>query len=470
MLSRRLIFLLFTIVIAAPFYQCGQPMPPTGGSRDTLPPLLVKAIPADSGLNVKTNKITLEFNEYIQLQGVQQQMVISPIPTIMPLVESKLKQVTIKLKDTLEANTTYTINFGESLQDVNESNPMKNFTYIFSTGGVIDSGKLTGRVLMAESGKADSTIIVVLQRDLSDSAFEKVKPRYFTRINKEGFFTFRYLANGRYNVYALKDADGSMKYDQVSEIIGFMDKPVDITASTEPASLYAFLETPEIPRRPTTSTPVKQPGVKEDKRYRYAGNLDNGSLDILGDLVLKFDRKPSSYDTGKISLVNDKLQRVTPYTLAFDSNALHIKHAWIPGAKYSLLLEKDFAQDSLGNKILRNDTLRFETKKLSDYGSVSLRIINLDTTLNPVLLLYRSDELKNSIPLNSSRIPIPSILPGEYEIRILFDKNRNGKWDTGNFKERKQPELVKPRKEKLTIRANWDNEVDINLQEVQNQG
>ncbi len=469
MFSSRLIVFLFIIIIAAPFYQCGQPMPPTGGSRDTLPPLLVKAVPADSARNVTSNRITLEFNEYVQLQGTQQQLVISPIPKVMPLVESKLKQVTIRLKDTLEPNTTYTINFGQSLQDVNENNPMKNFTYIFSTGSVIDSGKLTGRVLLAENGKADSTIIVVLHRDLSDSAFEKVRPRYFARTNKEGFFTFRYLANGRYNAYALRDADGSMKYDQVSEVIGFMDQPVDISAATEPVRIYAFAGTPEQPQKPASSTTAKQPGAKEDKRYRYAANLENGSLDILGDLELKFDRRPSAYDTTKISLVNEKIERVSPYTLAFDSNLLRIKHGWIPGTKYSLLIEKDFAEDSLGNKILRNDTLRFETKKLTDYGNITFRILNIDTAQHPVLLLYKSDVLKHSFALNSNRLVIPSILPGEYEIRILFDKNANGKWDTGNFPERRQPELVKPRKDKLTIRANWDNEVDINLQEVQNQ-
>ncbi len=470
MFFNRLLIVFFTVVIAAPFYHCGQPMPPTGGSRDTLPPMLVKANPADSGLNVNTNKIVLEFNEYVQLQNVQQQLVISPVPKIMPLVESKLKEVTIRLKDTLEANTTYTINFGESLQDVNENNPMKNFTYIFSTGAVIDSGKLTGRVLLAETGKADSTIVVVLHRDLSDSAFEKFKPRYFARTNREGYFTFRYLADGRYNIYALRDADGSLKFDQLSETIAFDDQPVDITAATAPVSLYAFAEAPEPPKRVTTTTTPKVPGAKDDKRLRYAGNLDNGSLDILGDLVLKFDRKPSTYDTAKIALLDEKLQRVAPYTLAFDSNALKITHTWVPGAKYNLVIEKDFAQDSLGNKVLRNDTLKMEAKKLTDYGSVVFRMMSLDTTQRPVLLLYRSDELRKSIPLTSSRITIPSILPGEYEIRILFDRNGNGKWDTGNFKERKQPELVKPRKEKLTIRANWDNEVDINLQEVQNQG
>ncbi len=469
MFSSRAITFLFFIVIAVPFYQCGQPMPPTGGSRDTIPPLLVKANPADSALNVKSNKITLEFNEYVQLQNIQQQLVISPVPKIIPLVESKLKEVTIRLKDTLEPNTTYTINFGESLQDVNEANAMKNFTYIFSTGSFIDSGKLTGKVVMADNGKVDSTILVVLHSNLSDTAFTTMRPRYFARLNKEGFFTFRYLAAGRYNVFALKDADGSLKFDQVSEVIGFTDRPVEITSATAPAMIYAFAETPELPRRVST-TPTKSTVKKEDKRYRFIPNLDNGTLDILGPLELRFDRKPKQYDTSKIVLADEKSVRVSPYTALFDSSILRISHTWIPGTKYSLVIGKDFAEDTLGNKILRNDTIRFETKKESDYGSVALRILNLDTSVHPVLLMYKGDALMRTVPLTTSRLSFPKILPGEYEIRILFDTNSNGKWDTGNFKDRKLPEIVKPRKEKLTIRANWDNEVDINLQEVQNQG
>jgi len=469
MFSNRIIIFFFFIVIAIPFYQCGQPMPPTGGLRDTLPPLLVRANPADSSLNVTAKKIVLEFNEYVQLQNAQQQMVVSPVPQVIPQVEAKLKEVTIRLKDTLEANTTYTINFGDALQDVNENNPMKNFTYIFSTGSYVDSGKLTGKVVLAEDGKVDSTIIVVLHRNLSDTAFSTLKPRYFARLNKEGFFTFRYLASGRYNAFALKDADGGMKYDQASEMIGFLDQPIEITTNTPAALIYAFAETKELPKKPTTVTPPKTPGAKEDKRYRYFVNLDQGGLDILGPLELKFERKPIRYDTTKIYLADEKSNRIPAYTMTFDSTILRFQTNWIPGAKYSVIIAKDFAEDTLGNKTLRNDTLEFETKKESDYGSLTLRILSLDTALHPVLLMYKSDVLTRSVPLTSNRISFAKILPGDYEIRVLFDTNGNGIWDPGNYKEKKQPELVKPRKEKLTIRPNWDNEVDINLQEVQNQ-
>ena len=260
-----------------------------------------------------------------------------------------------------------------------------------------------------------------------------------------------------------------MKYDQASEMIGFLDQPIEITTNTPAALIYAFAETKELPKKTTTVTPPKTSGAKEDKRYRYFVNLDQGGLDILGPLELKFERKPIRYDTSKIYLADEKSNRIPAYTMTFDSTILRFQTNWIPGAKYSVIIAKDFAEDTLGNKTLRNDTLEFETKKESDYGSLTLRILSLDTALHPVLLMYKSDVLTRSVPLTSNRISFAKILPGDYEIRVLFDTNGNGIWDPGNYKEKKQPELVKPRKEKLTIRPNWDNEVDINLQEVQNQ-
>lgn len=468
MISRLVAF--FSLVfLGLLFYQCGQPMPPMGGLKDSLPPVLVRANPGDSAINVKGNKITIEFNEYIQLQGLQQQLVVTPVPIIQPVIESKLKVVTIKLKDTLQPNTTYSINFGDALQDINENNPLRNFTYVFSTGAYIDTGKLSGRVVLAETGKADSTLVVVLQRNLNDSAFSTVRPVYLARMNKEGFFNLRYLVPGRYNVFALRDQDGGLKFDSPSESIAFLDSVITVTAQTAPLKLYAFTETLK-DFKPLTSTLPKVPASKDDRRLRYQPNLDNGSLDVLGDLKVKFERKPVKFDTTKVRLTDEKFQQLSGYNLTLDSSTMKISYNWKMGTKYSLFLEKGLAEDSLGNGLLKNDTLRFDTKKESDYGSLAIRITNLDTNAHPVLLFYLGEELKRSVPLNVNRITIPLVQPGEYEFRVLFDNNGNGVWDTGNFKEKKQPEIVTPRKQKMNIRPNWDNEVEINLQEVINQG
>jgi PBP1b-binding outer membrane lipoprotein LpoB len=136
---------------------CANIVPPQGGLRDSLPPVLEKADPGDSSKNFKGNRITFTFDEFIDVQSIQENLMVSPLPNETPIVDYKLKIVTVKLKDTLEQNTTYTLNFRDAVRDVNEGNIYKNFTYTFSTGPYIDSLQLAGKVILAETGRADST-------------------------------------------------------------------------------------------------------------------------------------------------------------------------------------------------------------------------------------------------------------------------------------------------------------------------
>ena len=133
----RLSHILFTVFTFSLFYiisvgitGCGQIGMPTGGPRDSIPPRLVSASPALNSTNVTSNKITLTFNEYVDLKEAQTNVLISPYPKKNPSVDFKLKTVTVKLKDTLLPNTTYSINFGSAIVDNNEGNPYKDFTYV----------------------------------------------------------------------------------------------------------------------------------------------------------------------------------------------------------------------------------------------------------------------------------------------------------------------------------------------------
>ncbi len=170
------------VILATCMIRCGQPIPPTGGPKDSLPPLLVAAQPADSTVNFKGNRIVLQFNEYISLENPFEKLSFSPVPNIAPVAEGRLKTVTIKFKDTLEPNTTYSIDFGDAIQDINEKNTLRDYRYVFSTGPKIDSGLIRGKVFIAENGKTDSTLIVVLHRSKDDSAVAKERPRYATRV------------------------------------------------------------------------------------------------------------------------------------------------------------------------------------------------------------------------------------------------------------------------------------------------
>ena len=244
-------FLSFLIILAAiqilvqTFTSCANIIPPTGGPRDSMPPVLVSAIPADSTLNFKEKKITLSFDEYVQLdnQAMQTQLVVSPMPEQTPIITSHLKDVTIRLKDSLQPNTTYSIDFGNALKDNNEGNPYRNFTYVFSTGNTIANGELSGRVQLAEKGTSDSTLIVILHKNLNDTAIKKLRPDYFTRLDSAGRFHFKYVAYGNYAVYVLPN-DYTKKYDDSTKTFAFLDQPVNISDSniTAPLMLYAYNE------------------------------------------------------------------------------------------------------------------------------------------------------------------------------------------------------------------------------------
>lgn len=450
---------------------CGQAIPPTGGPRDTLPPMLVEANPQDSSRNFKGSRITLEFNEYVQVDNPLEKIIVSPLPAINPQIQAKLRTVTIRLRDSLEANTTYSINFGDALRDINENNPLKNFIYIFSTGDSLDNYGLGGRVIVAETGKADSTLIVILHRNLEDSAVAKERPRYFTRLNGEGFFNFHHLAKGSYNVYALKESDGGKKYDQKSELIGFLNDNVIISDINPPVMLYAFAELPEDKKQPTgTRTGTTKPESAQDKRFRYSVNLEQNQQDILGDMEISFERPIKIYDTTKLQFTDEQFAPITAYQLSVDSShqKLILEYSWKENTKYNLIIQKDFAIDSLDNSVTRTDTLKFTTKKETDYGSLRIRFINPDTSVHPVMLFYRNNNQYLVEPIVSKEINYRLFRPGEYEVRILYDRNQNSKWDTGNYWLKLQPERVVARPQILNIRPNFDNDLEINLQELEN--
>ena len=235
---------------------CAQILNPTGGPRDTIPPNLLNANPPNGTVNFKGNRITLNYDEYVQLQKLQENLLVSPTPKINPNIDFKLKTVTIKIRDTLQPNTTYRFDLGNSIQDINENNPVKNFSYVFSTGPYIDSLEFSGNVQLAQTGKPDTTLLVFLYNDLDDSAVLKQKPKYITRVNTKGDFKFHNLAGGIYHVFALKDESGQKVYNNKDELFAFADSAVNIADSTKPVKLFAYAEEkPKVKSAATNTTP-----------------------------------------------------------------------------------------------------------------------------------------------------------------------------------------------------------------------
>jgi len=447
-------------------YSCGQQVAPTGGPRDSIPPKLVSSIPAFDAKNFKGDRVTLLFDEYVSLDNPYEKLIYSPTPKNNPFAESKLKTVTIKIKDTLEENTTYSIDFGNAIRDINENNELKNFFFTFSTGDTIDSAFLTGKVIIAETGKTDSTLIAVLHRNPDDSAVAKEKPRYYTKLKGDGSFLFRNLKPGDYHLFAIKDADGGKKYDQPSEMIAFLDRTISVGQDTS-ATLYAFEEAREIKPVAKTSTAKTTAAKKsEDVRLRLVNNLDAGRQDLLNNLILTSEHPLKTLDTSKIRLTDKTFNRLS-YQLEKDSTnkQITIIHKWTENTSYNLVMEKEFAADTMGNKFIKTDTIPFNSKKESDYGSMDIRFDNIDTTAHAILLLIKDNKTILNHPIKGNRHTIKLFNPGEYQISVLFDRNNNGKWDTGNYWKKLQPEIVVARKQTLMVRSNWDNELRLDMAE-----
>lgn len=440
---------------------CAQIGAPTGGPKDTLAPQLVNANPKLKSVNVTANKISLTFNEYIEVKDAFNNVLVSPLPKNIPIVDYKLKTVTVRLKDTLQPNTTYSINFGNAIVDINEGNALNNFTYIFSTGNTIDSLQLKGKIFMAETGKVDSTLMVMLYRNAPDSAVEKRRPDYVGRISGDGSFTFTNLPAGQFKLYALKDGDGSKTYNIKTELFAFADAAITVSDTTPSTTLYAYSELKDT----RNTKPDVAPAPANDKRLRYTTSLANGFQDLLGNLTVSMNKPLKAFNNGFITLTDTNYNAISGVAITPDSaqKNLVVTNKWTPGAVYYLLINNKLGEDSTGTQLTKSDTVRFAAKREEDYGNLVLRFKNFDAAKHMVLQFVQSDNVVKSFAITSTEWTDKLFVPGDYELRVLYDANKNGKWDAGSYSEKRQPERVVPLQQKLNIRANWDNERDINL-------
>lgn len=455
---------------------CARIVPPSGGPRDSLPPVLVKALPRDSSLHMPLTglKVTLGFDEHIQLDNVSQNLLVNPTVKVQPIVEltPDNKGLTIHMKDTLEPGATYTLNFGKAVKDVNEGNVLRNFTYMFSTGGYLDSGVLRGRVRLARTHKVDSTLLVVLHRHEDDSAVSKETPRYVARLDSMGRFQFAYIATGTYSIFALKDV-GDKKYHDKSDLFAFYDHRITVTSQPLPSDsvmLYAYAEESPKPKAKNT-TQNKKPTKKEEKKEQklhLSVNIVGGKQDLLLPLYLQYDQPIGKLDSTQLQLT-DTLYHRLPYVFINNDTTQRkfgIRYHWHEDSVFKLIVGKTFATDTSGVTVLKSDTITFATKKESEYGSLVLRFHNFDLAKHPVLQLVQSDKIVDSMKVTGPQITRDLYQPGEYELRVLYDTNQNGTWDPGSyFGVHRQPEIVvTPKVPKIKVRGNgWENEYDVTL-------
>jgi len=215
---------------------------PTGGPKDTIPPVLLRSVPPMYATNVTRDKIILTFDEYIKLEKISEKLVLSPPQEQLPSFRIRGKGIEITFEEALDDSTTYTLYFADAIVDNNEGNKLENFEFAFSTGPIIDSLRFAGKVLDAYTLKPREGVFVMLYTSLEDSIPIKERPRYVTKTNKEGQFFLSNLKFGNYKIFALADGNSNYKFDQVSEEIAFLDYPIDTSMLRRPSEMMLNTE------------------------------------------------------------------------------------------------------------------------------------------------------------------------------------------------------------------------------------
>ena len=209
------------------FAACAKIVTPSGGAIDRIPPKQLKSYPEQNSLNFKEREFVIEFDEYIVLDNVMQNLLVSPPLKVKPEVNAKLKKVYVKGLDSLAENTTYIFDFGNSICDFNEGNRLNGFKYSFSTGDYIDTMIFEGRVLEGFTMKPIADKYVMLFKDTLFSSLYDNDCAYITKTDSNGWFAFSNIANSDYRVLVLDDKNQNKRYDLPTESIGFSEYAVN---------------------------------------------------------------------------------------------------------------------------------------------------------------------------------------------------------------------------------------------------
>jgi len=519
----RVVVILILLILATA--NCAKRGRPTGGPKDSIAPVIVTARPGFESINFKEDEIRIYFDEYIKLNDLNKQLVISPpmkYPPIITPLGTPSKYIKIVILDTLKENTTYTFNFGQSIVDNTEGNVLRNFKYVFSTGDYIDSLRVSGSVKDALNDEFDKDISILLyelNEQYNDSIIFKEKPLYVGNSLDTTLWEITNMKAGKYKLIALKDASKDYVFTPKQDKIGFIEKEINIPEDSTGHELILFKEVlPYKINRPSeqsknrllfgyegladsiqienlidqVSSAIVYEKDKDSLNYWYKGaSIDSlvlkVSKGIMSDTVVvrrrskEVDSLKISNPSGVILPLRDRFKLTSnipleeidfkkftlfdrdtlpvSFTLSFDKNSeeIHVDFEKKPDEVYKLRVLPDAVTDFLGNT---NDTLNFNfrTKKPTDYGNLYLNLQNATEFPMIIQLLKaeRNELVEEQYAEELKEFAFKNLIPAKYKIRIIYDENKNGKWDTGNFLLNRQPEKVIYYPEIIDVRANWD--------------
>lgn len=517
-------------IVQFSFFGCAQIVAPTGGVRDTIPPTVLNSVPPNGQLNFQSNRIEIEFDEFIKLKNIKEQLIVSP-----PLkydLDAKIigKQLRLEIEDTLKANTTYVLNFGNAIVDNREGNPISNFQYVFSTGEQIDSLSAGGLVIDAFSLELEENILVMLYKELENDSIPMLElPDYVARTDKAGSFLITNIQEGDYKVFALKDGNNNYLFDRPDEKIAFTEEILSINKPIDSIYLYSFQED----RQKQFIEKQKEQDVKLILDFKKEiSSLNYSLIDTSSSILLKsylsntrdsaifwWKEMPKNRirmaisddtlfsDTIKVKIdslnANSKLKMgpitsrqnfFRPINLNFNRPILKIDSSKILlHARDSLPIKYQLRPDTLNplNYHLNfsfkedssywvqllpgafvdlygrtHDTLssRFTFNKASDFGNLALNIKSNETSMMLVQLTNTRGDVVQEKIAERGAVAFEYLIEGKYKLKLILDRNANGKWDTGEYMDYKQAETIILFDETINIRANWDKEIEWIIQ------
>lgn len=530
-LTNFIVLFLLSVV----FYACASIQQPQGGPKDTEPPKILKITPKNLSVNFVSPKIVIEFDEYFKIQSEFKEFSVSPEMERPPILKPRGKRLEVSLQDTLEKNTTYTLNFGKAIVDVNEGNIVKNFTYVFSTGPQLDSLSIKGKVTDAVTGLPELDVLVFILPLKRDTIFGKGKPSIFTTTDSSGTYALNNLRKDTYKIYALKEKGGDKIYQQATDEIGFLkdsivldsvldninlnifkedatmfrvvDKRLNTDGSismsfnqklikpevtvTEPASLdatklFKFSRNNDSLRVwlkdlsfDSTKLAIKDAGktlqtvnFTRGKKETYTrvltgtDNLDNRMLNPNKPLKLSFNFPIESTDLTKVSLLEDSVER-SGFTLVKDSADLlsyYFRYPWKPKRTYDIKFDNG-AFTAIFNTKNKEFTRTFQLANKDDYGTLIVKIVPPEPNKSYILDVLNENKnvVNRLVIIRDTTVKFANYRAGKYSLRISYDTNKNGKWDTGSVQLGRQPEKIWNEPKELSIRANWERNETITI-------
>lgn len=510
--------LLFSIVLLA---QCAHEAAPTGGAKDTEPPKLLKAEPLNESRNFNGKKIKLQFDEYLNYALNIGEIQVTPELTPAPKYYVSGKSLIVQLPSTLDSNTTYNIQFGDAIKDINEGNILHNATFCFTTGDSLDVCMLSGSVVALKDMKPVESVLVGLYRDTGELS----KPVYYTKTSKNGQFIFRNVKSGYYRLAGFEDLNMDKQYSSGDGQSGFIDSMLYITDTLQNIRLNLFPqhqgkildEKIVFPNKITLAFKYAAGNMKllasppndiefellndtrDTLRYWYKNSAPDSiyfslinedsltsfavknsdtidtlrtvnrgvpTISPLSDLKLEFTNPLKEADKNLLAIFEDSVTQISAEKIALsvENTMLKIVFPKKGNKTYSVEWSDSCVTDIFGS-YSKAQKIQVNVGRETDFANLILKKAETDTSFLLIEILNNSGAVvaRKTLSPQSKTVVIPQLPKGTYSAIGTIDSNNNGYWDSGNFDKQIQPERRMILKENIELKGGWEVEAEINL-------